>query len=137
MRTSEENKAVLRGSEASKNIIEFFLGKYGEAKILRFRHLEHFQQLEKAYIPPFQQPKFEIKSFICKHGIKPSSYMFHSKGEFGLPEGKGKIVLFILQISLLGANKEGTSSTETMFVIVLVNTALKLSKTLLEHLERG
>ena len=50
MRTSEENKAVLRGSEESKNIIEFFLGKYEEAKILRFRHLEHFQQLHRAYI---------------------------------------------------------------------------------------
>ena len=49
-------------------------------------------QLAKACSPPFQLPKFEMKSFICKHGIKPSSYMFHSKGEFGLPEGKGKIV---------------------------------------------
>ena len=44
-------KAVMitSGIKGNKDIIEFFLSKYEEAKRMRFRHLEHFQQLQAAY----------------------------------------------------------------------------------------
>ena len=41
---------ITSGIEGNKDIIEFFLRKYEEAKRMRFRHLEHFQQLREAYI---------------------------------------------------------------------------------------
>ena len=41
---------ITSGIEENKDIIEFFLSKYEEAKRMRFRHLEHFQQLHRAYI---------------------------------------------------------------------------------------
>ena len=45
-------QAVVRISvkEENKSIIDFFLSKYEEAKRLRFRHLEHFQRLRRAYV---------------------------------------------------------------------------------------
>ena len=38
------------GLEKDPKIVNFFLRKYEEAKTLRFRHLEHFQQLHATYV---------------------------------------------------------------------------------------
>ena len=45
-------KAVIEGSvvKGNSDIVEFLLRKYEEAKKMRFRHLENFQQLLRAYI---------------------------------------------------------------------------------------
>ena len=42
-------KTVLKFSRSEKDV-DFILGKYEEAKGLRFRYLEHFNQLEAAYL---------------------------------------------------------------------------------------
>ena len=45
-------KTVMNFSSIEKDpeIVNFFLRKYEEAKTLRFRHLEHFQQLHDTYV---------------------------------------------------------------------------------------